>query len=413
MELTNSKQVTKSLIKFGMLFFVMVMFATSCDRGGGRNPVGPAPTKYTVTLNCNPTAGGTVTGAGTYNAGDTIFVTATANSGYQFVNWTHPNGSVAQTNTTARISAISEDWNLTANFQLTGSGSNQHTITLNCNPTAGGTVTGAGTFNAGTSRTVTATPNSGYRFVNWTENGNQVSANSSFNFTLNSNRNLTANFVQQGAITWRVSPANSGTMVYMGTSQTFSGLIRRDYGDTLFATARPNSGWRFVNWSSNLDNNHLTSESIQAIYGDWCAPANNVIITAHFELIPINAPSNVAGMRLKGTRELSSGTLIFNSSNISLSWSNCDIAYASAKKDAQNGVISQSQIGFCEHNLVYTKTGSNTATLNGVNCGLTIFTLTFTTPTSGTFTYSGNCATGRTAFYLSSGGSGSRTFTLE
>ena len=120
MELTNSKQVTKSLIKFGVLFCVMLI-VVSCDRGGGRNPVGPAPTKYTVTLNCNPTAGGTVTGAGTYNAGDTIFVTATANSGYQFVNWTHPNGSVAQTNTTARISAISEDWNLTANFQLTGS----------------------------------------------------------------------------------------------------------------------------------------------------------------------------------------------------------------------------------------------------------------------------------------------------
>jgi len=41
MELTNPKQVTKSLIKFGVLFFVIVMFATSCDRGGGKNPTGP------------------------------------------------------------------------------------------------------------------------------------------------------------------------------------------------------------------------------------------------------------------------------------------------------------------------------------------------------------------------------------
>jgi len=43
MKLTNSKRVTKSLIKFGLLFFVIVMFATSCDRGGGssRNPNEP------------------------------------------------------------------------------------------------------------------------------------------------------------------------------------------------------------------------------------------------------------------------------------------------------------------------------------------------------------------------------------
>ena len=41
MELKKFRRVTKSLIKFGVLFFVIVMFATSCDRGGGRNPTEP------------------------------------------------------------------------------------------------------------------------------------------------------------------------------------------------------------------------------------------------------------------------------------------------------------------------------------------------------------------------------------
>ena len=44
----------------------------------------------------------------------------------------------------------------------------QYTITVSASPSAGGTVSGGGTFAAGSSRTVTATANSGYSFVNWT-----------------------------------------------------------------------------------------------------------------------------------------------------------------------------------------------------------------------------------------------------
>lgn len=44
------------------------------------------------------------------------------------------------------------------------------------------------------SRTVTATPASGYRFANWTEDGIVVSTNPVYTFTLASNRSLTANF---------------------------------------------------------------------------------------------------------------------------------------------------------------------------------------------------------------------------
>ncbi len=43
--------------------------------------------------------------------------------------------------------------------------------------------------------TVTATPNAGYSFVNWTESGTQVSTNASYNFTASTNRTLVANFV--------------------------------------------------------------------------------------------------------------------------------------------------------------------------------------------------------------------------
>lgn len=43
---------------------------------------------YTITLAANPSEGGTVAGGGTYNQGASCTLTATANAGYTFVNWT-------------------------------------------------------------------------------------------------------------------------------------------------------------------------------------------------------------------------------------------------------------------------------------------------------------------------------------
>lgn len=73
-----------------------------------------------------------------------------------------------------------------------------YTITVLASPSAGGTVSGGGTFQLGSSRTVTAAANAGYTFANWTESGNVVSSSSSFSITLNGNRNLVANFTGAG-----------------------------------------------------------------------------------------------------------------------------------------------------------------------------------------------------------------------
>ena len=67
-------------------------------------------------------------------------------------------------------------------------------ITVTANPTEGGTVDGGGTFDVGTSVTVTATPAEGYTFVNWTEDGTEVSAEASYTFEVTAARALVANF---------------------------------------------------------------------------------------------------------------------------------------------------------------------------------------------------------------------------
>jgi hypothetical protein len=75
------------------------------------------------------------------------------------------------------------------------SGDDLITITTSASPSEGGTVTGGGEYASGESVTVTAATNSGYTFVNWTEDGVEVSDSASYTFTVIENCNLVANFL--------------------------------------------------------------------------------------------------------------------------------------------------------------------------------------------------------------------------
>jgi uncharacterized repeat protein (TIGR02543 family) len=114
-------------------------------------------------------------------------VTATPNAGYVFVNWTE-GGSAVSTSASYNFT-VSANRTLVANFiPIT------YSITTSAAPAAAGTTGGGGTFNSGSTATVTATPNAGYVFVNWTEGGSAVSTSASYNFTVSANRTLIANF---------------------------------------------------------------------------------------------------------------------------------------------------------------------------------------------------------------------------
>ena len=148
-------------------------------------------TTYTITATAAPVAGGTVTGAGDYTNGADVTLTATANTGYKFVNWTE-NGAVVSTDATYTFTA-SADCDLVANFaELTS-----YTVTAAASPTEGGTVSGGDTVTEGTEVTLTAAANDGYKFVNWTEDGAVVSTKASYKFTVTENCELVAVFVDK------------------------------------------------------------------------------------------------------------------------------------------------------------------------------------------------------------------------
>ena len=69
------------------------------------------------------------------------------------------------------------------------------TITVAASPTEGGMITGGGSYEGGTICTLIATANHGYRFSNWTENGEMVSSEDEYSFVVTEDRNIVANFI--------------------------------------------------------------------------------------------------------------------------------------------------------------------------------------------------------------------------
>jgi hypothetical protein len=69
-----------------------------------------------------------------------------------------------------------------------------YSITATADPTEGGTVAGAGTYQSGQLCTLTATANTGYTFANWTKDGDVVSTSATYTFTVTEDADLVAHF---------------------------------------------------------------------------------------------------------------------------------------------------------------------------------------------------------------------------
>lgn len=144
---------------------------------------------YTINVSASPSAGGSVGGGGTFASGSSRTVTASANSGYRFVNWTESGNQVS---TSANYNfTLNQNRILVANFRQVPQ---TYSINLRALPARGGTVSGVGTFPAGSRRTVRAVPKPGYRFVRWIEGGVTKSTLRRYTFILNGDRTLVARF---------------------------------------------------------------------------------------------------------------------------------------------------------------------------------------------------------------------------
>ena len=149
---------------------------------------------YTVTVMANPEEGGTISGSGIYVIGRTCTLTATANVGYAFANWTTASGTVVSSDAEYSFT-VEGDVTYVANFTALPS----YQIVVVVNPTHGGTVSGDGTYYEGSECVLTANAYLGYVFSEWTtEGGEVVSTDPTFVFTVTGDALYIANFVGFG-----------------------------------------------------------------------------------------------------------------------------------------------------------------------------------------------------------------------
>ena len=150
---------------------------------------------------------------------------------------------------------------------------------LTISSTSGGNVTTPGegifTYDEGKVVSLNATPDAGYRFVNWTGNVSTVSniTAASTNITMNGDYSITANFVALYDLT--TSSTAGGNVTSPG-----EGTFAYDEGTVVDLVAAPDSGYGFVNWTGDvgtIGNVSAASTNI-TMNGDYSITANFVVL---------------------------------------------------------------------------------------------------------------------------------------
>ena len=155
---------------------------------GNRNLVAKFEKTYEITATVNPEKVGVVMGKGVYSHGDNVTLAAIpVKTGYEFVNWTE-DGEVVSEDVEYSFVATS-DRELIANFVLL-----DYYVSAVANAAEAGEILGSGNYNHGEDVTLTAVANEGYKFVNWTEDGEVISSVEEYSFVIIKDRNLVANF---------------------------------------------------------------------------------------------------------------------------------------------------------------------------------------------------------------------------
>ena len=154
-----------------------------------------------------------------------------------------------------------------------GGGSvNYFNVTAVANPEEAGTVTGAGTFEEGSSITLSAIANEGYEFVNWTKDDVEVSTNADFTLTVTEDADYEANFERIIIPTFDIIVADVSNGV-ISADKTSAAV-----GETVTLTATPYYGCVFSHWivyeTGNINN------TVGVNNNKFIMPASDVTVAA-------------------------------------------------------------------------------------------------------------------------------------
>jgi Secretion system C-terminal sorting domain/Divergent InlB B-repeat domain len=192
---------------------------------------------------------------------------------------------------------------ISANIPLDGMGgafrigSQKVQINTQSYPFESGIAAGAKNYERNDQITLLATPNKCFKFINWTENGVEVSINPTYSFIADMSRNLIANFKESPKykIDATINPLDGGKV--LGTNTYCE-------DETVTLQAKVNPKYKFVNWTES--GTLVSSDSILSINAKKVRT-----MTANFELRKITiVASNTTGGTVTGAKDYFAGDTI-------------------------------------------------------------------------------------------------------
>ena len=214
---------------------------------------------YWIEAMPNDTTMGYVIGSGVvYTSGDIATVTAVPYDGYHFENWIKVKNNQYSVVGTDNVLSLEANYANTyqtiyyANFAI-----NQYTINGLSADTVMGTVTGSATVNYLTEVTLTATPNTGYHLVAWSDGDTNLVRT----FIATADTTVTATFDTN---IYNVTVAVNDTV--MGSA---NGPVTMKHFQNADYVATANYGYSFVNWTNEagVEIANTTTLNIAAVSG--------------------------------------------------------------------------------------------------------------------------------------------------
>lgn len=192
----------------------------------------------------------------------TYKLSAIPSTGNNFDNWS----GALQTSKNPVDFTIESNAEITANFSV-----KVHSVSAVVQPDSYGNVEGQGVYNYGDMVTLKANPYSGKEFVSWTRNGEVISNDSEYSFTVNNDIKLEANFANLLFLVSTVSnPIGGGSI---------NGAGYYYFNETANLHAQCNEGWEFLNWMENDEIISQDSTINLNVNGDRQIIANFTLIT--------------------------------------------------------------------------------------------------------------------------------------
>lgn len=250
---------------------------------------------YTLTTRCIPENGGRTSSGGKFTSGSTVYLTATPSTGFRFVRWEDEDGNELSASTSLRYPMPANDVTLIARFVYDPTNPEEPStpvfpiesqIDFVVNPAGGGRISqSSGKFEAGTNQSFYAYANTGFRFLNWTQDGEIISTSSRLDYAVPiGDRTLVANFEYDPTnpeepdvphVYRRLNLVSNpkGAASVHGAGEYMEGSSQYVYIYT--------SNYSFINWTD--ENGEVVSESSSFYY---TMPDRDVTLTANLTYNP-------------------------------------------------------------------------------------------------------------------------------